>query len=133
VSVYLFGTIFRDSVRLETRAIWEEFHITPVQTVSLSSVRIGDLTIATNPFELYCQLGLDIRRRSPARQLMIAQLTNDFLGYLPTVYGILGGGYSGQAIYWSRMEPYAGYLVVVRQAHRKQPAGGITPARTGTR
>ena len=53
-----------------------------------------------------------IRRRSPARHVMIAQLTNGSVGYVPTIYGILGGGYSGRAIYWARMEALAGYRVV---------------------
>jgi ribosomal protein S18 acetylase RimI-like enzyme/cation transport regulator ChaC len=96
--------------------LWEDYHEAPRETVPLCAVRIGDLAIATNPFEMYCQYGLDIRRRSPARHQMIAQLTNDFLGYLPTIYGILGGGYSGQAIHWARMEPYTGYQIVEETA-----------------
>jgi hypothetical protein len=92
--------------------LWDEFHDNPQEAVPLSAIRIGDLVIAANPFELYCQFGLDIRRRSPAKHTMIAQLTNGCLGYVPTIYGILGGGYSGRAIYWARMETCAGYKVV---------------------
>ncbi|MEI6520952.1 MAG: GNAT family N-acetyltransferase [bacterium] len=92
--------------------LWDEFHDNPQEAVPLSAIRIGDLVIAANPFELYCQFGLDIRRRSAAKNTMIAQLTNGCLGYVPTIYGILGGGYSGRAIYWARMEPYAGYKIV---------------------
>ncbi len=92
--------------------LWDEYHENQQEEVPLSAMRIGDLVIATNPYELYCQFGLDIRRRSKAKHTMIAQLTNGCLGYVPTIYGILGGGYSGRAIYWARMEPYAGYITV---------------------
>lgn len=96
--------------------LWEDFHANPTQPVPLWGVRIGDLAIATVPFELYCQFGLDIRRRSPAKHTMICQLTGEFIGYVPTIYGILGGGYSGKPIYWARMEPYAGYRAVDESA-----------------
>jgi len=96
--------------------LWEEYHETPHEAVPLWAVRIGELAIATNPFEIYCQFGLDLRRRSPARHTMIAQLTNGCFGYVPTIYGILGGGYSGRAIYWARMDPLAGYRVVDESA-----------------
>ena len=43
---------------------------------------------------------------------MVAQLADGFSGYCPTVYGLRGGGYSGEAIYWCRLEPYAGYKIV---------------------
>jgi neutral ceramidase len=105
----------------------QEFRAAPHQIVPLWAIRIGELAIATNPFELYCQYGLDIRRRSPAQHLMIVELTNGAFGYLPTIYGILGGGYSGRAIYWTRMEPYAGYRVVdetARMLHRLFPKPG---------
>ena len=35
-------------------------------------------------------------------------------GYGPTIYGILGDGYSGLPIYWTHLEPNAGYKIVER-------------------
>lgn len=84
----------------------------PVDSLPVHIVRIGDVAIASNPCELYCQFGLDLKRRSPAPITMIAQLTNGLGGYCPTAYGALGGGYSGEAIYWSRLEVLAGYKLV---------------------
>jgi hypothetical protein len=55
---------------------------------------------------------LDIKGRSPAPITAVVGLTDGYGGYCPTIYGILGGGYSGQPISWTRLEPNAGYLVV---------------------
>jgi len=92
--------------------LYEEFKDNPYDTVPVHAVRIGDFAIATNPCEFYCQFGLDIRRRSPAKITAIAQLTDSFSGYCPTIYGLLGGGYSAETIYWCRLEPDAGYKIV---------------------
>jgi neutral ceramidase len=98
----------------------EEFAADPTEHVALHALRIGDCAILTNPCELYCQFGWDLRRRSPASVTAIAQLTDGFSGYCPTIPGLMGGGYSGEAIYWARLEPYAGYRMVeslARLAH----------------
>jgi neutral ceramidase len=47
---------------------------------------------------------------------MVAQLTDGFSGYCPTVPALMGGGYSGSAIHWARLEPYAGYKIVEASA-----------------
>jgi hypothetical protein len=92
--------------------LWEEFHEHPLDELPLHAVRIGDLALISNPCELYCQFGLDLKRRSPAAVTMVAQLTNDSVGYCPTIPAIMGGGYSGMPILWTRLEPYAGYKLV---------------------
>lgn len=93
-----------------------EFAADPRETLPLHALRVGDLAIVTNPCELYCQFGLDIKRRSPAAMTMVAQLTDGFSGYCPTIPALMGGGYSGAAIHWARLEPYAGYKIVEASA-----------------
>jgi len=103
------------------KKLYERYHKRPVETLPVHVVRIGDYAVATNPCELYCQFGLDIKRRSPAPITAVMQLTNGFSGYCPTICGIRGGGYSGEPIYWCRLEPYAGYEIVevsARLLHR---------------
>jgi hypothetical protein len=90
----------------------EVFGDSPVEAVPIHAIRIGDLALVTQPCELYCQFGLDIKRRSPAPFTAVVGLADGFCGYCPTIYGILGGGYSGATISWTRLEPYAGYLIV---------------------
>jgi hypothetical protein len=91
--------------------LYNDYKDNPFEEVSVNAIRIGDCCIATNPYEYYCQFGVDIRRRSPSKITMIGQLANGWYGYCPTIYGVMGGGYSGMTIYWTRHEPLAGYKV----------------------
>ena len=84
----------------------------PVDTLPIHAIRIGDVALTTQPCELYCQFGLDIKRRSPAPITAVVGLADGYGGYCPTIYGILGGGYSGKPIYWTRLEQNAGYKIV---------------------
>jgi hypothetical protein len=94
----------------------EQFAASPVDTLALHAVRIGGYAVLTNPCELYCQFGLDMRRRSPAEVTAIAQLADGLVGYCPTIPALMGGGYSGEAIQWCRLEAYAGYKIVEASA-----------------
>ena len=84
----------------------------PVDVLPIHVVRIGDVALVTEPCELYCQFGLDIKHRSAAGITAVIGLADGYGGYCPTIYGILGGGYSGQPIYWTRLEQNAGYKIV---------------------
>jgi neutral ceramidase len=90
----------------------ERFGNNPVDLLPVHGIRIGDLAVVTQPCELYCQFGLDIKRRSPAKSTIVVGLTDGYHGYCPTIYGLVGGGYSGAPISWARLEPYAGYKIV---------------------
>ena len=68
----------------------------PFFEVELHIVRIGDIAIATNPFELFLDYGLQIKARSKARQTFIIELACDCGLYLPTPRAVKGGGYSTQ-------------------------------------
>ena len=94
----------------------QEFKDNPRETLAVHALRIGRCAIITNPAELFCQFGIDMRRRSPAATTMVAQLADGGGSYCPTIPGVLGGGYSGEAIYWCRYEPYAGYKLVETSA-----------------
>jgi len=54
----------------------------------------------------------DIKRRSPAKYTGIFGLADGYNGYCPTMSGIIGGGYSGEPIWWTRLSPEGGYLIV---------------------
>jgi hypothetical protein len=62
----------------------------------LHLLRLGDVAVATNPFELFTDYGLRIKARSPAVQTLVVQLTADCAAYLPTERAVLGGGYSAR-------------------------------------
>ena len=63
-------------------------------SVELHILRLGDIAIATNPFELFLDYGNRIRARSRAKQTFIMQLTGGWAGYLPTQKAEQGGHYS---------------------------------------
>ena len=90
----------------------EKYGDNPFDILPVHAIRIGNLAMVTQPCELFCQFGLDIKRRSPVPNTMVVSMTDGFGGYCPTIYGILGGGYTGTPIAWTRLEPYAGYKIV---------------------
>lgn len=61
--------------------------------MELHAVRLGDVAIATNDFELFTQYGIQIKARSRALQTFIIQLSGPG-SYLPTAEAVRGGGYS---------------------------------------
>ena len=57
-------------------------------------IRLGNIAIATNPFELFLDYGNQIKARSLAEQTFLVQLANGAEGYLPTEKAEKGGHYS---------------------------------------
>ena len=62
--------------------------------IEVHVVRLGDVAIATNPFELFLDYGNQIRARSKAKQTFLIQLACGSSGYLPTEKAEKGGHYS---------------------------------------
>ncbi len=80
----------------ESRATW------------VQAMRIGDVAIVGVPAEYFTQLGIDIKNRSPFRHTYIAELANDWIGYLPNQEGHKLGGYQVWTGYHSYAEPGTG-------------------------
>lgn len=66
----------------------------PVYEAKVHIIRLGEIVIASNPFELFTTYGLMMKARSKAQQTFIAQLACDDAGYLPTQDAISRGSYS---------------------------------------
>ncbi len=64
--------------------------------MELHVIRLGDVAIATNVFELFTEFGIQMKSRSRALQTFIIQLTGPG-SYLPTERAARGGGYSAIA------------------------------------
>lgn len=60
-------------------------------------MRLGDVALATNQFELFLDYGVRIKSRSDAVITMLVQLADGPGTYLPTVRAEAGGGYSAIA------------------------------------
>jgi hypothetical protein len=62
------------------------------QTIEIHVLRIGDVAVATNPFEYYLDYGIQLKARSPAPQTFLIQLAGAGT-YVPSPRSTLGGGY----------------------------------------
>ncbi len=89
----------------------------------VQAMRIGDVALVGVPAEYFTQLGLDIKNRSPFRHTYVAELANDWIGYLPNLEGHKLGGYQVWTGFHSYAEPGTGERVaemaveLLRQLH----------------
>jgi len=81
------------------------------RTTWLQVLLIGDVAIVGVPAEYFTALGLDIKRRSPFPNTCIAELANDWIGYLPDREGHRLGGYQTWTGLHSYVEPGTGERV----------------------
>lgn len=93
-------------------SLQKQFGENPVDALPIHAIRIGQLALLTQPCEMFCQFGLDIKRRSPAAATAVGGISDGYRGYLPSTQGIIGGGYSGEPIFWTRYTAETGYLLV---------------------
>lgn len=61
--------------------------------VPLQAVRVGDLGIAAIPFEVFAEIGLEIKDKAPFADAFTIELANGSRGYLPTPRQHKLGGY----------------------------------------
>ncbi len=72
----------------------------------LQVLRIGDVCIGAMPTEVFCEIGLEFKKRSPVQPAFLVSLAHGYFGYLPTARHHALGGYET----WlgtSRLEPQA--------------------------
>jgi hypothetical protein len=62
--------------------------------VEIHVLRIGDIVVCTNQFELFTDYGIRMQARSNALQTFVVQLAAGAGSYLPTEKAVKGGGYS---------------------------------------
>lgn len=84
----------------------------PPYRMELHVLRLGDVAIATNDFELFTDYGVQMRSRSRAMQTFLLQLSGPGT-YLPTERAVRGGGYSA-VVQSSVVGPEGGQELVER-------------------
>lgn len=62
-------------------------------TIPLQSLNIGDLVINTIPAEVFVEIGLELKQKSPFKSTFTISLANGYYGYLPTPAHHELGGY----------------------------------------
>ncbi|HUT93701.1 MAG TPA: hypothetical protein VMY37_29830 [Thermoguttaceae bacterium] len=82
------------------------------RTTWVQVVLIGDVAIVGVPAEFFTQLGVDIKRRSPLPNTYVAELSNDWIGYLPDREAHKLGGYQVWTGLHSYAEPGTGERIV---------------------
>ena len=88
---------------------------------------MGDVAIATNPFELFVDYGVQIKGRSKALQTLLLQFTNGPGSYLATAKAVGGGGY-GAVVESNQVGPEGGQILVERTVQTDQlDVPGIRP------
>jgi hypothetical protein len=61
--------------------------------IPLQCLGIGDLAILAIPFEVFAEIGLELKSKSPFDDTFVIELANDSRGYLPTPSQHTLGGY----------------------------------------
>ena len=85
----------------------------PLLGAEIHVLRLGDVAICTNQFELFTDYGIRIQARSKALQTFVIQLAAGPGSYLPTEKAVKGGGYSA-VIQSDIVSPEGGGLLVDR-------------------
>ncbi len=65
----------------------------PSESIVLQALRIGDMSITAIPCEVFVEIGLELKRRSPLRPTFTIELANGHNRYLPTPEHHRLGGY----------------------------------------
>jgi hypothetical protein len=75
----------------------------------ISAITLGELALVGLPGEIFAQLGIEIKRRSPFKHVFVIELCNDVIGYLPPHKVYKEGGYEAAS---SPFAPGAGEMLV---------------------
>lgn len=93
-TVHFEHTVARLNVPMHEGSVLPFYNTDSVTPIEFHVLRLGDVAIATNPFELYLDYGIRMKARSPATLTFLVQTACQHCGYLPTAKAVKGGGYS---------------------------------------
>lgn len=83
------------------------------EKIKITALEICGIGMVMLPFEVFVELGLEIKRRSPYKNTIVAELTNGSLGYIPTEKAFnRDGGYETITLRSSRFKEESGKLIV---------------------
>ena len=78
----------------------------------VQAVVLGDAALVALPGEVFVELGLEIKRRSPFMRTFVVELADDYVGYVPTREAFCEGGYEVMTARTSKLAPGAGEMMV---------------------
>ncbi|NUQ64588.1 MAG: neutral/alkaline non-lysosomal ceramidase N-terminal domain-containing protein [Pirellulales bacterium] len=83
----------RDMAYIYAERVMHQANYPETTTVPLQVLRIGEVAIGTMPCEVFAEIGLEYRRRSPIKSAFMVELAHGYFGYLPTPRHHKLGGY----------------------------------------
>jgi len=96
---------------------YEQQDAHPTYPAPVHVLRLGDIAMATNPFELFLDYGQRMKARSPATQTFVVQLSETagpaYGGYLPTHRAVSSKSYGAEVVD-SPVGPDGGQMLVDR-------------------
>lgn len=78
------------------------------QRTWVQALRIGDALLVGLPGELFVELGVEVKARSPFPHTFCVELANDWVGYVPTPKGLAEGSYECETARSSKLTAEAG-------------------------
>jgi neutral ceramidase len=104
------GSLDREQVwAYETVRVSE---LAPTVEAEIQALRLGDCALVGIPCEVFTELGMEIKRRSPLAATAVVELANGYHGYLPTRRAYDEGGYEATPARSSKLAPGSGEDVV---------------------
>jgi hypothetical protein len=98
----------------ETILLDYKFMKSPIVPVEIQAIQIGPTVFISNPAELFCQAGLDIKAASSFPQTCVVSYANGAVGYVPTAedLGPHGGGYETRLSSYTNLDKSASAQIV---------------------
>ena len=88
---------------------WETGELPPPIPARIHAVRFGPVALATSGGEIFAQIGVEVKKRSPIPHTLFAAYSNGNIGYVPTPDAYSEGGYEVELA--CRVDPEAAGVV----------------------
>lgn len=81
----------------------------PTETLELVGIRLGDIVFVTTPAHQFVEFQIDLKKAFLGKPVVLVDLTNGFVNYVPTRQAIERGGYTTER---RRFGPEAGEMIL---------------------
>ncbi|MGI6180898.1 MAG: neutral/alkaline non-lysosomal ceramidase N-terminal domain-containing protein [Agathobaculum sp.] len=93
-----------------------------IARLEIQLMRIGPVDIVAVPCEVFCEIGVALKKMCPGEITLVSTLTNGYDGYMITEKAYHNGGYEAQAAFSSKLSEHAGEELI-KHVHARLTAG----------